>query len=375
MKPILPAAISEKFKFWSFVSMFLLVFVHGYNLQNRYLQPWTMTEEPLTVNTYLQYFLANGIFRFRIPMLFIISGYLYALHDVQPYGVRTKKRLRTLLVPYLIWSAVGLGFTYCLELFTVTKSLVASSHLMQIDGKRMFLHQYKLLGWFYYWLVAPASYQLWFIRVLLMYNIAYPVLKWLVTNKYAQWVFFPIAILFWLATFGLFFIEGEGLLFFSLGIYMQKTNFNIIQPNRWLKPLPWAIIFIVGAAIKTRLAFVGYQTMGNWMYAMVLLHKLIVFSGLVAAWYGCNAIVTWCMQRQWFVWLSGFAFIIYALHVPLVTYTIDGMLMVLHHLPHNRLISFIVLPLLIIALSIVVGALLRKILPKVYGVLTGGRGL
>jgi fucose 4-O-acetylase-like acetyltransferase len=375
MKLLLAAGVSEKFKFWSFASMFLLVFVHGYNLHNRYLQPWTMVEEPQTVNTYLQYFLANGIFRFRIPMLFIISGYLYALHDVQPYVIRTKKRLLTLLLPYLIWSAVGLGFTYCLELFTTTKSLVQSSHLMQIDNQRMFLHEYKWVEVLYYWLVAPASYQLWFIRVLLVYNIAYPLLRWLVTNKYAKWVFFPIVIFLWLATFGLFFIDGEGLLFFSLGIYLQKTNFNISQPQKWLKPLPWAIVFVASAAIKTRLAFVGYQAMGNWMYAMVLLHKLIVFSGVIAAWYGCNALVIWSMKRQWFVWLTGFSFIIYALHVPMVTYSIDGMLMLLHSLPHYRLLTFIVLPLLIIAVSIIVGALLKKIVPKLYSLLTGGRGM
>ena len=52
--------------------MLLLVFVHGYNLQQRYLQPFTIVEEPLTVNTYLQYFLANGILRFRIPQIPLI---------------------------------------------------------------------------------------------------------------------------------------------------------------------------------------------------------------------------------------------------------------------------------------------------------------
>ena len=29
--------LSQKFRFWSFVAMFLLVFVHGYNVDTRYL--------------------------------------------------------------------------------------------------------------------------------------------------------------------------------------------------------------------------------------------------------------------------------------------------------------------------------------------------
>jgi len=49
---------------------------------------------------------------------------------------------------------------------------------------------------------------------------------------------------------------------------------------------------------------------------MILMHKLAQFAGLVAAWYGCNAIVAWSMGHRWFVWLSGFSFIIYVMHVP-----------------------------------------------------------
>ena len=94
--------ISDKFKFWSFISMVLLVFVHGYNLQIRYLQPWTVPEEALTGTGFIEYFLANGLFRFRIPMLFIISGFLFALHDQRSYKERAAKRLRTLGLPYLI---------------------------------------------------------------------------------------------------------------------------------------------------------------------------------------------------------------------------------------------------------------------------------
>lgn len=30
---------SKKFRFWAFISMVLLVFVHGYNLNQGYLQP------------------------------------------------------------------------------------------------------------------------------------------------------------------------------------------------------------------------------------------------------------------------------------------------------------------------------------------------
>ncbi len=376
----LPLTVSEfnsrKFKFWSFISMFLLVFVHGYNLHERYMQPWTMPGEPLNITTFTEYFLANGIFRFRIPMLFIISGFLYALHDQRSYSQRTKKRLRTLLLPYVIWSALGFAFTYFLELFPYTRDIVSSSNIVRIDDHRALLHDYRWYEMLARWILLPVPYQLWFIRVLLMYNIAYPAIRWCVTHRIVKWIFFSVAVLMWLGTMGFVFFEGEGLLFFSLGVWMQKTSFNLDVPARWLKPVYWGAAFVLLAAIKTVIAFLGQPVLGNGIFpVLIILHKLVIFSGLIAAWFGCNRLVDWCMQRKWFVWLTAFSFMIYAVHAPLVAYAIEALFDFVNQLPFYRIISFILLPLVIISFAVGTGALLRKLWPGLYGLLTGGRGM
>jgi len=355
--------------------MFLLVFVHCYNLDVRYLQPWTVPGEPLTVTTFTQYFLANGIFRFRIPMLFIISGFLYSMHDNQPYKQRTTKRLRTLLLPYLIWSASGFAFTYLLEIFPYTKAFVEGSHIVQIDDERLLLHDYTWYEMLGRWIILPVPYQLWFIRVLLIYNVAYPAIRWCINHRIGKWIFFVIAALMWLGTMGFVFIEGEGLLFFSLGIWMQKTNFDIDKPKRWLNPMIWGIVFISFSAIKTLLAFNGELYLGESVFPlMTIMHKVVVFSGLITAWYGCNALVKWCMNRKWFVWLSAFSFMIYVMHAPMVAYATDAVFALINQLPYYRMLTYIFLPLTIIAFTVLCGALLRRILPGLYGLLTGGRG-
>jgi fucose 4-O-acetylase-like acetyltransferase len=373
---MLSSFISQKFKFWSFISMVLLVFVHGYNMEQRYLQPWTNPNESFTLTSFTEYFLANGIFRFRIPMLFIISGFLYALHDQQPNKKRIGKRFKTLLAPYLIWSALGLALTFLFELTMYDRHLIESSHVMQIDNTRMFVHDYTWQEIIGRWLFFPVSYQLWFIRVLFIYNLAYPAIRWCVIHKKGKWIFFALAFLFWLSTGGLILIEGEGLLFFSLGVWMQKTNFSIETPASWLNPLRWGIAFIALAIIKTILAFQGQVWIGNAVYPIIiLLHKAVVFSGLVACWFGLDGLVRWCMNKNWFVWLSAFSFFIYALHAPWVAIAINGAFEVLQPMLGYRMITFVTLPLAIIAFSILVGALLRKTIPKVYSILTGGRGM
>ncbi len=356
--------------------MVLLVFVHGYNLQHRFLQPWTVPGEPLTFTAFTEYFLANGIFRFRIPMLFIISGFLFALHDHQPYKLRINKRLRTLMLPYLLWSAFGILLTFILELFPFSRDIIVSTNMVRIDAERQFLHDYhwyELLG---RWIFAPLPFQLWFIRVLFVYNLAYPALRWCVTHPTGKKIFFPAAFLIWIFTMGFYFFEGEGLLFFSLGIWIQKNNFDIETPSSYLAPVRWGIAFISFSLLKTWLAFTGLPIFGETVYhLMAMLHKLVIISGLIFAWYGSGRLVTWCMKKRWFVWMSGFSFIIYAVHAPFIVYAIEGVLQYANHLPMYRLITYIVLPTIIIAVSILIGAALRKTVPKFYGILTGGRGL
>lgn len=355
--------------------MVLLVFVHGYNLEQRYLQPWTTPDELLTPTSFTEYFLANGIFRFRIPMLFIISGFLYALHDQVPNRQRIPKRLRTLLVPYLVWSAIGIAFTFFLELFPYTRDLIAGSHIVQIDNSRVLIHEYHWNEILARWIFSPVSYQLWFIRVLLIYNIAYPLIRWCIINPVARWIFFTLAALLWVGTFGFVLFEGEGLLFFSIGVWLQKSNFSIETPRNWLRPFGWGIVFVALAAIKTFLAFKGQEIMGDSVFLiMTLMHKLVVLSGLIACWFGCDRLVKWFMDRNWFVWLSAFSFMIYAFHTPLVAYGINGVLDWLKPMEGYRMITFIFLPLAVITFCITMGAVLRILTPKVYSVLTGGRG-
>jgi hypothetical protein len=55
-------------------------------------------------------------------------------------------------------------------------------------------------------------------------------------TSYRQMDILLLAVLLWLSTAGFVLVEGEGLLFFSFGIWIQKISFNIDEPNKWLLP-------------------------------------------------------------------------------------------------------------------------------------------
>lgn len=361
--------LSKKFRFYSFLSMVLLVFVHGYNLNDRYLQPFTITDERMRFNGFFQYFLANGLFRFRIPMLFVISGYLFALHDQTPHWQRIKKRARTVLLPYFLWSIIGLAVAVLLTNWPITRDAVYNGHLQPYSKP---FSSYTPNNWITA-LIWPTSFQLWFLRCLFMYNVLYPLLLKGVMKRPA--VIFTIFSILWILTFGFVLVEGEGLLFFSLGIWLCKKGKDVMNKPKWLNMPVMLAVFLGVAAIKTWFAFHTSMQQQYMFPILMLLHKIVIFSGLLVVWFGCDKMVKYFMEQKWFINLSSYSFIIYALHVPLVTYLIDPTFSLLNGFPHYRLLTFILLPLALIAFCISVGWIMRKTVPAVYGTLTGGRGL
>lgn len=364
--------ISQKFRFYSFVCISLLMFVHGYNLKETYLTPASLVDEQLTFTGFFEYFVSNGLLRFRIPMLFMISGYIFAYQDHKPYVDRVKKRFLSLMVPFFIWSAIGILITYLWQQNTITAQAVMNAKVDQY-GVNV---PYKNLGWLEIlkrWLIAPPSYQLWFIRNLFFYNLLYPFFKWVVKKYPAIW--FSITFILMVMIFQFHVIDGQGMFFFTLGIWLNKTSFPIERQPAWFSGYLYWLIFLGLVFIKTFMAFEfeTHNTISFW--AMMLLHFLAVLAGVVAIWYTGDKAVKWAMNKKWFLAMSSFSFVVFGLHVPILNYVMSLAYMFGHNLPYFRLISYILVPIFILFFCLGVGALLKRLVPKFYRIATGGRGI
>jgi hypothetical protein len=96
---------------------------------------------------------------------------------------------------------------------------------------------------------------------------------------------------------------------------------------------------------------------------------------LIAVWYGLDRVVKWFEQQPSLVWMSGFSFIIYALHNPLVNYLMRMSTQFTQAFAYHRLFNFLVVPIIVILICVAVGAIFRALLPKWYAISTGDRGL
>src|SRR5579872_2203437 len=66
------------------------------------------------LNSYAFAFWLNQIFRFAVPLFFLISGYVLELNysHNKSYFVYIKKRVNKIFIPYIFWSMVYYFFIY-----------------------------------------------------------------------------------------------------------------------------------------------------------------------------------------------------------------------------------------------------------------------
>jgi hypothetical protein len=264
-----------------------------------------------------------------------------------------------------------LGITFLWQQWEVTAQAVQAAALDQLGDNR----PYKEMGWgpvLYRWVVAPVSFQLWFIRSLFVYNLLYPVFKWAI-GRYAP-IWFGLLFLMWVSFTTLPLIEGQGLFFFSVGIWLYKQNYPLEKTPDWFSYFLAWLIFIGLVVIKTFMAFELEEQNPLSKAVFSLFHVASVSAGVLAIWFSGDKLVKWAMHQKWFVWATSFSFIIYALHVPLLPYVNQIFFRYLNHIPNYRLITYILAPTLVLFFCILTGALLRRAIPKTYGLATGGRG-
>ena len=354
--------ISQRIKFLNFFCMFLLVFIHGYNLQDDHLFTNSIVTEPLTPTSFTEYFLANGLFRFRIPLLMTISGYLLAYKDQTPYIELLKKRFRTLIIPYILVSALSILF------LLIAEQTFFKSGTDGLWGKRII--DFGVKDYFYRLFVSPIPFQLWYLRILFLFIILYPAIKFCLQR-------FPLAFLISLFIFRMSFnnFHGTHVFYFSLGIFLQLNKINITDTPKLLSIKALTILLVSIVFIKTIIAFKGYPVMGNaTFYILQMMYTIHGMISLVVVWFGLDKIATYFMKKEWFHKIVGASFFIYAFHEPMMVMLFDPYLKYLSFLPGARMIGFLTLPIFVLFICILFDALIAKTIPSLYNVLTGNRG-
>jgi surface polysaccharide O-acyltransferase-like enzyme len=361
--------LSQKIKILSLFAMLMVVMVHAYNNTEHYLVPFSMITDGWAANRYVQLLIANGLTRWGIPLFFLISGYLNYPSEPRPYKVLVRKRLRSLLVPYLLWSLVGLGLYWIVQHNELLWQATVKAQLDPYSDTK--IADYNIGQFLVRWLFLPIPFQLWFLRCLLVYALLTPLLL----RRLEQHVkpMFIVFGLLWFSNFGLYIIEGDGLLFFSLGLWLRMKQIDVQIPPKWFQ-LGWITAGWLGVLLlKTALAFGSYDGIGPTV--QLFLFRIAQATGVLVIWFGYDWLMRGRLPAQVWLRLSAFSFIIYGLHVPMLHIIENALLIKLGESQEVLCWVYWGTSFGIIGICIVVGMLLKYLIPALFGLLTGGRGL
>jgi surface polysaccharide O-acyltransferase-like enzyme len=351
-QPLSPV-VQEKLKLLSLISILIVLLNHAAPLSLVY--DGVFTKQPSPEADILLTFWFSHVGRVNRPLFFFISGFLF-FWTLKPgwsgWLEKGRKRVKSLLIPYLIWSLLGcvlFGLAYWLS---PTRSLI---------GQRMELASLTWLQWLGVWLWNPVTYQLWYLRDLLLLIFLSPLISVLATRL--GWLLSAGVMLAWFVGCLPSRPDEAGLAFFTLGVVMAKKR---IMPDWDLRFWRWpcAAVWLLLCALNTWFDLSGEAL--PWM------NKLANVSGMLAIW-GLTDLVVGSL-RQKLLKAANLTFFIYLTHEPLM---LSLKKLIFKWVPYNgtnAILTFLFLPVVVLGLCLAVGGRMRRHTPQLFGLLMGGRG-
>lgn len=340
-----------------------VVMLHA-NLFNLVTQ-WT-GEAPKWPGWLIFYFrnIVNVLFPSCVAIFFLLSGYFFFTGE-QPKKIfyfkeKWRSRVRTLLVPYILWNSIAL------LLFYVKSSNLLGGLSMQ-SGEEFSVVKYLSGYWaFYYSGDIPVNGPLWFVRDLMVVSLLAPLLYWLLRNRWVGAV--TLLALIVCVSCGvnvdIHGIDFYSILFFSIGAWLRLHNANLENIGKR--------VGVTALVLYLPVSFFMFNLGDSPFYValslMATIVKFVALLYLLSTLYR-NAIL--CRVPE----LSARSFFVYALH-GLIIGPVIKMLYLLSGPTDNPLL-LILISLASVAVVIFVCSavydLMEKKSPSLLNLLSGGR--
>lgn len=363
MQNIISQRLSDKMHVLSAICILLVLYIHcGW---------YPDVTQGMRLVHFSQGFVSFAVgVRMAVPTFFAISGFFFFLsvpNGLRSIGQKMLKRVRTLLIPYLIGCVFFVLFITALLYLPLQKGLVNNYRTEFFETPWPDI--LSLIFW-----GRPhglIAFHLWFLRELMIMVIFAPVLWWL--YKVRAWLPFAIAA----ADVSAKCLVGHSLgldyfLWFTLGAAFTSKGRG------------------VGLSCVERRASVPLAAVTLALYLCLCVFKVVSHVELSAAMnllYQLFSVFTLWVAADLFLpadfslrshpilrAATSYTFFVYLFHEP--TLNIVRKLLALALGRTNEcamLTSYLLSPWLFFALMVLVGALLRRHLPRLYGICTGGR--
>jgi len=304
--------------------------------------------------------LSDELAAVAVPLFFFVSGFLFfvgAPLDRARFGEKLARRVRTLLVPYLLWNialALALALAHTIPaarglLSGAQGGFIGAGPLAWVDASLGVTR-------------APVAYQFWFIRDLMLVVLLAPLLD--LALRRAPWFGLAAFGLPWLTHTWPIAIPGAvGILFFYFGGWVAHRAGSPFLLDRWTA---W-----LGALY---LALVAALVLGLTGAAFPYVHQVGIVLGMAVALGLTRATLARPRVDALLAALAGAAFFVFAAHEPLLTIVRRVAAKATGPIgPALDLALYCLFPTLVIVGLVLVHRALRRVAPGFVDTITGGR--
>ena len=339
---------SCRIKIIKFIAIIFVVYIHSYATEvdfaggtnTLYLPDWLLLFEDC---------ISQVISKCGVPIFFLISSILL-FKTQRSYAKTIRNKMKTLLVPYLIWN------TFWIVVFIILQSLSFTS--AYFSGSHTPILQCSLVEWFGLYGIGehyPQDYPLWFVRDLMVVVLIFPFVRKSVDK-------FP-----------------KALLIISVILLLTPVSFPFKIALLW---------FVIGAClVKLQIHIDKIDNVSMWKFSMLyaicalitlltdisIVRNLFIFIGIVYWARVSKAIYNNIKLRNVFLTLSKWTFMIYVFHELTLSSVKKLCFKLLPTEPIWLFMEYILIPIFVIAGCIVVGKIFKMLLPTIYKVSTGER--
>mgnify|MGYP002623975477 CR=1 FL=1 len=318
---------------------------------------------------------SNVLSRVCVPLFFTISGYLFFTNlEKWNWSVcvqKLKKRVQGILIPYLLWITIAILYHVAILLAKGGGGVAVSTFFSENGYWHLYWDCFELdpvkLSWtgMEVHSSTPYHYALWYLRDLMVMMVLSPCFYFLF-KRLKIWGLALLAINY-VSNICAFVPEllPTPLFFFGAGAYLQINKIDATKCFR-----PYEKVFYVFALL---LFFVCVRFNSFLTYTGNLFFPFFVITGSISTFNIATRIVEkrglGRMEK-----LSNEAFFIYLVHpiaiTPLCVHAVD---VICKGNPYALSLGYLVLPFIIISICLAICWMLKRFIPALYSILTGGR--
>jgi len=342
----------ESLPFYTTILSILVVMIHNH------IPPY-YPEPTYSIDKFLHYFLVSVVPKvtsIAVPSFFILSGYLfYRNYNISDTFVKYKSRIRSLLIPYIIWNTLGLviemisRIPFFASMGTVDSNPFAVRNILF----GIFFHQYTIL---------------WFVFALIVFVILCPIIYVALKNKILGVL--SIGIIIILISTEVLDVTLPNELYFetsSLPYYMIGGYLGIHYKPFYQKM--WKHYYMVISTIVF-IVLIILQIKFESLYKLSILVEVLKS---LCFWVVCSHFVSGVKSKEW----HKFSFFIFVFHLPVVR-CISGFFRLLAaklslSFIGEEFILYILVTIVTLYICIWTAFLWNNYAPRTYSIVTGNR--